>query len=75
MRIDCYNACECPIGTLEYGDTFYFGGTICMRVMPIQNISDCMCVRLDSGELQVVPTDTAVILADTKVVANTKDTF
>ena len=77
MRVDCYNACECPISALDYGDTFYYADTVCMRVSTFNNVfgDDCAYVRLDTGEVWACKPDLAVVKADTKVVANTKDTF
>ena len=78
MRVDCYNACECPINSVEYGDTFYFNDTVCMRVnvdVLRSLVNDVAYVRLDTGDVCIASGDTMVILADTKVVANTKDTF
>ena len=76
MRVDCYNACECPISAIEYGDTFYYRNNLWIKVnascMPLDN-DDCAIVALDIGELVIVKGDTAVIKADTKVVASTKE--
>lgn len=76
MRIDCYNACECTIDSIEYGDTFYYQDTVCMRVnatMWLHSDRECTYVRLDTGELVICDHALAVIKADTKVVANTKE--
>lgn len=76
MRIDCYNACECTIDSIEYGDTFYYQDTVCMRVNAIVLLNsnrECAYVRLDTGELTICKPDMTVIKADTKVVANTKE--
>ena len=77
MRIDCYNACECMICEVEYGDTFYYDGTICMRVnaynVPFQTGTREAFVRLNTGEIGLTDHDTLVIMADTKIVANTKE--
>ena len=77
MRIDCYNACECDIEDIVYGDTFYYNGTVCMRVnvdtFLTVTVGDCAYVRLDTGELILCKSNTGVIKADTKVIANTKD--
>ena len=78
MRIDCYNACECTIDSIEYGDTFYYQDTVCMRVnatciLATDSNRECAYVRLDTGELVVCKSDMPVIKADTKVVANTKE--
>ena len=75
MRIDCYNACECTIDSIEYGDTFYYQGTVCIRVNPLSwaDCSDCVFVRLDTGELIICKPSLEVIKADTKVVVNAKE--
>jgi hypothetical protein len=77
MRVDCYNACECTIDSIEYGDTFYYKNTVCIRVNATMLYSgnECAYVRLDTGELFICNFDMLVIKADTKVVANTKDAF
>ena len=78
MRVDCYNACECPLSSLDYGDTFYLNETVCIRInINVVKVltNDIAYARLDTGEVFVTSGDTMVILADTKVVANTKDTF
>ena len=81
MRIDCYNACECDVAELEYGDTCYYNSTICIRLnltscrmdngVPISDIA--VVAELNTGNVLFLPKDTKVILADTKVVANTKE--
>lgn len=77
MRVDCYNACECPISAVEYGDTCYYRGELYLKVnpcaFPVDIITSCVIVSLGDGMLQMVDSDTLVTLADTKVVANTKD--
>ena len=78
MRIDCYNACETEIAELEFGDTCYYLGTVWMKVNPYSlpvSSTGCAIVALNNGEMRIVDSSTSVILADTKVVANTKDTF
>ena len=81
MRIDCYNATECPVSSVEYGDTFYFDSKLHMRCRLGMNIGTnleqrwCYIVSLDVGEIKAVEPDTQVIMADTKIVANTRDTF
>jgi hypothetical protein len=65
------------IRDIDYGDTFYYKGTVCMRVnasswLP-STAEDCVYVTLDKGEMVVCRDDTSVIKADTKVVANTKE--
>lgn len=77
MRVDCYNACETEIAELEFGDTCYYLGTVWIKVNvnPALAITGCAIVALNTGELRIVDSSTNVILADTKVVANTKDTF
>lgn len=76
MRVDCYNACECTVESLAYGDTFYYKGELWIKVnsmnIPMQT-DDCAILTLSDGVLSFVKSDTAVILADTKVVVNTKD--
>lgn len=80
MRIDCYNACECEVSSVEYGDTFYYNGRLCMRCRLGEGItSQAECtncvyiIYLDVGEVMAVEYDTIVILANTKVVADTKE--
>ena len=81
MRVDCYNATECPLSSLSYGDTFYLDGRLYIKVgvADVDVVSEypgrCLIVALDRGELRSVKEDVAVILADTKVVVNTKDSF
>lgn len=79
MRVDCYNACECLISELEYGDTFYYLGALWIKVnlgVALHTESDkTAIVDLATGELDTVLNSTRVVMADTKVVANTKDTF
>lgn len=78
MRVDCYNASECDISSVEYGDTCYYSGKLWIRAnvseVPITS-NKCAIVALDTGDMKVVDSNTQVVLADTKVVANTKDTF
>lgn len=83
MRIDCYNACECDVIELEYGDTCYYNSTICIRLnltsynltsysgVPISEM--VVVAELNTGNVLFLPKDTKVILADTKVVANKKE--
>ena len=79
MRIDCYNACECDVAELECGDTCYYNSTICIRLnfrrmdngVPTSDMA--AIAELNTGNVLFLPKDTKVILADTKVVANTKD--
>ena len=82
MRIDCYNASECPVINIQYGDTFYYNSELYMRVsgasrVPIgepQACTDiCWAVSLSTGALTSFNSDISVILADTKVVVNTRD--
>ena len=76
MRVDCYNACETVLEEIEYGDTFYYLGKLYMRVsFDIGELERSVVVDLAKGEAIFMPNNTQVILADTKVVANTKDTF
>lgn len=81
MRVDCYNASECPLSSLDYGDTFYLDGRLYIKVgvADVDVVAEypgrCYIVSLDRGELKSVKEDIAVILADTKVVVNTKDSF
>lgn len=76
MRVDCYNACECTVDSLEYGDTCYYSGKVWIKAnandLPVTS-GKCAIVALDTGELKVVDVDMMVVLADTKVVANTKE--
>lgn len=78
MRVDCYNACECDVSTLTDGDTFYYRGELWIKVNATMSIAmsadECAIVALGDGMLTVVKGDTRVLLADTKVVVNTKDT-
>ena len=81
MKVDCCNATECPLSSVTYGDTFYLDGRLYIKVgvTDVDVVSDsfgrCLIVALDRGELRSVKEDIAVILADTKVVVNTKDSF
>ena len=80
MRVDCYNACECPISSIQYGDTFYYNSELYMKVntdlkSSLNDATICWAVTLGDGMLTPFGEDTSVILADTKVVVNTKDTF
>lgn len=77
MKIDCYNACTCPISSIQYGDTFYYDNELYIRVdadarTKVDHVS-CWAVALGNGALVPINPDTIVTLADTKVVANTKD--
>lgn len=80
MRIDCYNACACNVSSVEYGDTFYYEDRLYIKVRmgdsvghSLNGLQLCYIVALDIGELIAVEPDTQVILADTKVVVNTRD--
>lgn len=78
MRIDCYNACECSVSSIQYGDTCYYNGDLYIRVNPSNFRScvggdECLLVKLCTGDMITVHQSTSVVLADTKVVANTKD--
>ena len=81
MRVDCYNASECPLSSLDSGDTFYLDGTLFIKlvVADVDTIVEypgrCYIASLDRGEIRSIKDDTSVILADTKVVVNTKDSF
>ena len=76
MKVDCYNACECMVDSLEYGDTCYYSGKVWIKAnvtdLPVTS-NKCAIVALDTGELRVVDATMMVVLADTKVVANTKE--
>lgn len=79
MRVDCYNASECPISEVACGDTFYLEGRLWIKVeqcavdlYPMRT-DRCSIVALDRGELRSIKADALVILADTKIVANTKE--
>ena len=79
MRVDCYNACACSVANLNYGDTCYYSDDLYIRVNPIGRLSrcvdddECVLVKLCTGDMTIVHLSTNVVLADTKVVANTKD--
>lgn len=79
MRIDCYNASECSVIDIQYGDTFYYNSELYMRVsgVPVrepQACTDiCWAVSLSTGALTSFNSDISVIFADTKVVVNTRD--
>lgn len=77
MRVDCYNASECPVSSVECGDTFYFAGRLWIKVeqcnVDLYPMDRCSIVALDRGELRSIKSDALVILADTKIVANTKE--
>lgn len=78
MRVDCYNASECPISSIQYGDTFYHQGELYLRVNTamkhsLEDETTCWAVALGDGMLMPFDADGSVTLADTKVVVNTKD--
>ena len=78
MRVDCYNASECSVIGIQYGDTFYYNSELYMRVSGVPRESQactdiCWAVSLSTGALTSFNSDTSVILADTKVVVNTRD--
>lgn len=79
MRIDCYNASECSIEQINCGDTFYLDGELWIKVAPlgvdlVAPLSDrCYIVSLSRGELRTIKYNAFVVLADTKVVANTRE--
>ena len=71
MRIDCYNACECPISELECGDTFYREGVLYIKanVSPFMTAKhDCFALALGVGLLTQFDENTMVTIAETKVV-------
>ena len=75
MKVDCYNACECPVVDITIGDTFYYEGDLYIRIshggLIHQTRSDvAFGVMLSTGGLCVFADDTEVIKADAKVVAN-----
>ena len=75
MRVDCYNASSCLISSIQYGDTFYYDGELYIRVnADLRNGCDhcsCWAVALGNGALVPISPNVSVVLADTKVVANT----
>lgn len=78
MRVDCYNASECPISSIQYGDTFYHNATLYLKVnvdmkSSLRDETTCWAVDLSDGMLMPFGEETSVILADTKVVVNTED--
>ena len=79
MRVDCYNASECPISSIEFGDTFYYNSELYIKINPSTFIPNnqyySWAVALSDGRLTQFDEGTSVILADTKVIANTKVAF
>lgn len=81
MRVDCYNASECALSTLECGDAFYYEGKLYIKlgVAEVDVVAEysgrTYIASLDRGELRSVKSDLPVLYADTKIVANTKDAF
>lgn len=80
MRVNCYNASECPVSELTCGDTLYFNGELCIKVAPfdvdvIAPIQGrCYIVVLSTGELKSVKDDAPVISANnTEIVTKTED--
>lgn len=74
MKVDCYNACECPVKDIEVGDTFYYEGDLYIRIhhggLIDQSRGDIVYgVMLSTGELCVFADDATVTKADSKVVA------
>lgn len=72
MRIDCYNACECGLGDLDFGDTFYLDGALYLKVQCYFNPSKSgysYIVDLARGAMRSESDETIVAKADTKVVA------
>lgn len=79
MRVDCYNASECPLTALDYGDTFYLDGVLYIKlgIADVDVVAEfpgrVFIASLDKGELRSVKDDVAVLYADTRVVANLKE--
>lgn len=74
MRVDCYNACECPVKDIEVGDTFYYDKELYIRInhggLIEQKRKDIVfAIMLSTGRLDVFADDATVIKADSKVVA------
>ena len=73
MKVECYNASECPISQLQYGDTCYYNNELCIKTnvsayRPLEK--QCWIVFLGRGELLSISNDTLVTFASTKVVAD-----
>ncbi len=74
MRVDCYNACECPVKDIGVGDTFYYEDDLYIRInhggLIDQKRADIVfAVMLSTGVVNVFADDANVIKADSKVVA------
>ena len=76
MRVNCYNATECPLSEIFVGDTFYLNSTLCIKVLP-DNVDvfatqqdRCFVVELEKGILKSVKADAPVIKAETEVVTH-----
>ena len=78
MKVDCYDACGCPVIEILVGDTFYYKGNLYIRVDGIPRI-DTKCddkvwaVDLAKGGVTWFEHDCIVTYADCKIVANTKE--
>lgn len=70
MKVDCYNACECYFSDLEFGDPFYSGGFLYIKVFD-KNWHDPdngIAVKLNTGYLEEFEFSDTVTKADAKVV-------
>lgn len=79
MRVNCYNASECPVSEITCGDTFYFEGKLCIKVAPfdVDIIAPmqgrCYIVSLETGELRSIKDDAPVSKAETEIVTKTTE--
>lgn len=74
MKVDCYNACECPVKDIVVGDTFYYDKELYIRIghggLIEQKRNDIVfAVKLSTGLIDVFSDDASVTKADSKVVA------
>lgn len=79
MRVNCFNASECPVSEITCGDTFYFESELCIKVAPFNvdviapTQGRCYIVVLSTGELKSVKDEAPVIKADTEIVTKTTE--
>ena len=69
MRIDCYNASECTIDEIDYGDTFYLNGILYIHINQTMfgYTDNQYAVDLATGMLEKFKPHTVVIKADAVV--------
>ena len=80
MRVNCYNASECTVRDIVCGDTFYYGGELCIKVAPfdvdvIAPVSGrCYIVVLSTGELKSIKEEAPVTSAsNTEIITKAED--